>query len=138
MASTVYNKVAGVGGAEHGTEGAIYDKGVSTKEYIAEKVTPREEDKALSDVISEALHKDTGHEGKDEKKAEPRGKVTISAKVARQLGTEDERSEEDKVSGTSGPRGAVVETLRDTVTSWLGIGGDTGPSYVIYHDLPKG
>ncbi|XP_072963339.1 uncharacterized protein [Typha angustifolia] len=72
IASTVYDKVAGAGTAvmakvhdpHHGgttvTEGgevAHQDKGVSMKEYITEKLKPGEEDKALSDVITDAIHK---------------------------------------------------------------------------------
>ncbi|KAJ4953283.1 hypothetical protein NE237_030115 [Protea cynaroides] len=38
----------GVGGA---------DKGVSVKEYVVEKLRPRDEDKALSEVISQAFHR---------------------------------------------------------------------------------
>lgn len=68
----VYDKVAGVGsavkskvsgtssrgvGTETENEVKEQDKGVSVKDYLAEKLRPGEEDKALSEVISEALHK---------------------------------------------------------------------------------
>ncbi|XP_073001130.1 uncharacterized protein [Typha latifolia] len=72
IASTVYDKVAGAGTAvmakvhdphpsgttvTEGGEVAHQDKGVSMKEYITEKLKPGEEDKALSDVITDAIHK---------------------------------------------------------------------------------
>ncbi|KAK2973098.1 hypothetical protein RJ640_023028 [Escallonia rubra] len=41
------------------------DKGVSVKEYFAEKLRPGDEDKALSEVISDALHKRKEENGKD-------------------------------------------------------------------------
>lgn len=74
-----YEKVAGAGSAVaakmHGAEGERKgsdtdvkvaetergvkrsDKGVSVREYMAEKVRPGAEDKALSEIISDALHK---------------------------------------------------------------------------------
>lgn len=39
---------------ERGVEGQ--DKGISVKDYLAEKLKPGEEDRALSEVISEAFH----------------------------------------------------------------------------------
>lgn len=44
-------------GVEKENVGKEQDKGVSVKDYLAEKLKPGEEDKALSEVISEALYK---------------------------------------------------------------------------------
>ncbi|PQP91867.1 hypothetical protein Pyn_38856 [Prunus yedoensis var. nudiflora] len=57
------------------------EKGVSVKEYFAEKLKPGEEDRALSEVISESLHK-----RKAEDSPRPVGKVTESEEVTRRLG----------------------------------------------------
>ncbi|PQQ01576.1 hypothetical protein Pyn_27761 [Prunus yedoensis var. nudiflora] len=57
------------------------EKGVSVKDYFAEKLKPGEEDRALSEVISESLHK-----RKAEDPALPVGKVTESEEVTRRLG----------------------------------------------------
>ncbi|KAL6291496.1 hypothetical protein ACE6H2_009006 [Prunus campanulata] len=57
------------------------EKGVSVKDYFAEKLKPGEEDRALSEVISESLHK-----RKAEDSALPVGKVTESEEVTRRLG----------------------------------------------------
>ncbi|XP_021826935.1 low-temperature-induced 65 kDa protein-like isoform X4 [Prunus avium] len=57
------------------------EKGVSVKDYFAEKLKPGEEDRALSEVISESLHK-----RKAEDSARPVGKVTESEEVTRRLG----------------------------------------------------
>ncbi|PRQ60091.1 hypothetical protein RchiOBHm_Chr1g0377331 [Rosa chinensis] len=93
----VYEKVAGAGtsvmskvqGGSTVSAGVVnqagQDKGVSVKDYFSEKLRPGEEDKALSEVISETLHK---HKPgvKQEKtvyfaSSRPKGKVTESAEV---------------------------------------------------------
>ncbi|KAK8467497.1 hypothetical protein PHAVU_007G069800 [Phaseolus vulgaris] len=94
----VYDKVAGVGsavkskvsgtstggvGTERKNEVKEEDKGVSVKDYLAEKLRPGEEDKALSEVISEALHKrkeepvKNEHHGGDEKMRDDPGKGVV-------------------------------------------------------------
>lgn len=152
----VYGKVAGAGsavvskipGTGTGTttstttteprSGVEQDKGVSMKDYLAEKLRPGEEDKALKEMISEALHT-----GKTEKKTEQTttttpvkevvsdaihkrsgesdetpdrrmGKVTESEEVARDLGTFKENQEQGV--GNKG----MVDYIKDTVGSLLG------------------
>ena len=61
------------------------DKEVSVKDYFMEKLRPSDEDKALSEVISDALHKRNEELEKVEKR--PMGKVTESEEVARWLET---------------------------------------------------
>ena len=130
----VYEKVAGAGSAvvskmqgpaspatetentSSGTKGQ--DKGVSVKDYFAEKLKPGDEDKALSEVISEALRM-RKHEPEPEKASEsrPMGKVTVSEEVKRSLGTGDERNEEEDES-------SYVNKIRGTVGSWFGLSGN--------------
>ncbi|KAG6754511.1 hypothetical protein POTOM_042552 [Populus tomentosa] len=122
----VYEKVAGVGSTVmsklHGNTNASTntsneaesriegkDKGVSVKDYFAEKLRPGEEDRALSEVISETLNK-----GKTEtgmwKNGSPMGKVTDSEEVEKRLGCgEEENSDEitDSVSVVDKLKGAV-------------------------------
>ncbi|KAJ6978247.1 low-temperature-induced 65 kDa protein-like [Populus alba x Populus x berolinensis] len=122
----VYEKVAGVGSTVmsklHGNTNASTntsneaesriegkDKGVSVKDYFAEKLRPGEEDRALSEVISETLNK-----GKTEtgmwKNGSPMGKVTDSEEVEKRLGSgEEENSDEitDSVSVVDKLKGAV-------------------------------
>lgn len=74
--------------SESGVKGQ--DKGVSVKDYVLEKLRPGEEDRALSELISDALHKQRREEPEKEKDMRPVGKVTESKEVARRLGTKDE------------------------------------------------
>ncbi|XP_027365854.1 low-temperature-induced 65 kDa protein [Abrus precatorius] len=117
----VYEKVAGVGNAVKskvtGTStGGVgneakngvkeQDKGVSVKEYLAEKLKPGEEDKALSEVISEALHNP---------------KEEAMKKEHEHLGSGNDKS--DKVSEESSVNSqgkGVVGKLKGVVGSWFG------------------
>ncbi|XP_059449184.1 low-temperature-induced 65 kDa protein-like isoform X2 [Corylus avellana] len=95
------------------------DKGVSVKDYVLEKLRPGEEDRALSELISDALHKQRMEEPGKEKDMRPVGKVTESKEVARRLGTRDESHGERTQKG-------VVDKLKGTVIgSWLGLGGES-------------
>ncbi|MCI31700.1 seed maturation protein, partial [Trifolium medium] len=135
-------KVSGVG-TERGTGGVEQDKGVSMKDYIAEKLRPGEDDKALSEAISESLykksvdesveevyHNDEGREGRDVRKVvsdavhkrgddegrevqRPRGKVTESEEVKRRLGGWDEEVKE----GDFGK--GMVDMVKGVVGSWF-------------------
>lgn len=148
----VYEKVAGAGSAvaskmsgSAGTTGAGdeaektevkgKDRGVSVKDFLAEKLRPGEEDRALSVVISDALHKCK----QEPESGPPMGKVTQSEEVTRRLGTEDESSDsqdrDEPVAGYvnrpeigSGGGGGgngkgVVDKVKGAVGSWFGIGG---------------
>lgn len=96
----VYDKVAGVGsavkskvyGTETKNEVKEQDKGVSVKDYLAEKLRPGEEDKALSELISETLHK--------------RKEETVK--------------NEHHLDGGDDPGKGVVDKLKGVVGSWFG------------------
>ncbi|XP_034710762.1 low-temperature-induced 65 kDa protein-like isoform X1 [Vitis riparia] len=140
--SAVKSKVQGTGSEREGPkehdkgsepEGCrAPDKGVPMKAYLAEKLKPSDEDRALSEVISDALQK-RKQEPEHETKSKPMGKVTESEEVARRLSTENKPSGEGSDSGdvkfdsssnvNSGS--GVVDKLRGAVNSWLGKGGDS-------------
>ncbi|KAL2324527.1 hypothetical protein Fmac_023585 [Flemingia macrophylla] len=111
----VYEKVAGVGSAMKSkvtggvgseTKDVVKEeaKGVSVKDYLAEKLRPGEEDKALSEVISEALHK---------RKEEPVKK-------------EDEKMCEEKDCYVNNQGKGVVDKLKGVVGSWFGKSEEKG------------
>ena len=118
--------VTGVG-SERGSGCVEQDKGVSMKEYISEKLRPGEDDKALSDSISESLYKriadesvnevynDDIDEGRKMRNEPVRGKVTESEEVKKRLGGWDEKREGDYGKG-------VVDKVKDVVGSWFGSG----------------
>ncbi|KAL6321634.1 hypothetical protein AAG906_025466 [Vitis piasezkii] len=140
--SAVKSKVQGTGSEREGPkehdkgsepEGCrAPDKAVPMKAYLAEKLKPSDEDRALSEVILDALQK-RKQEPEHETKSKPMGKVTESEEVARRLGTENKPSGEASDSGdvkfdsssnvNSGS--GVVDKLRGAVNSWLGKGGDS-------------
>lgn len=131
--STVISKVQGSGiqdeggdrAAHLGNEGAATkgtDKGLSVKDYLAEKFRPGDEDKTLSEVISSALHKKKGETGRTGE-GKPMGKVTESEQVERHLGTgtENKREGEDALSAGNESKGpGMVDKFKDAVGSWLG------------------
>nr|KYP74806.1 Low-temperature-induced 65 kDa protein [Cajanus cajan] len=106
----VYEKVAGVGSAVKskvtGGVGSETKDGVSVKDYLAEKLRPGEEDKALSEVISEALHK---------RKEEA-------------VANEDEKmcEEKDCCVNTNSQGKGVVDKLKGVVGSWFGKSEEKG------------
>ncbi|RXH95056.1 hypothetical protein DVH24_024740 [Malus domestica] len=137
--TTVYEKVAGAGstlmsmlpgstgtaGKEEIHQGTAttrgeYDK--AGKDYLSEKLKPGEEDRALSEVISE-----NSHEGKAEQPrsgARPVGKVTESEEVSRRLGP-DYGAEEVQQSGYGK---VMADTLRGAVGSLFGKADQTTAS----------
>lgn len=125
--TAVMAKVQGMGGSEHdtgSTEQQTPDKGVTVKEYLAEKFRPGDEDKALSEVISDAfqMRKETAGEAQHHHVV---GKVTESKEVRERLGTgkENRREGEDALASGSevvGSGQGVVDKLKGAVTSWLG------------------
>ncbi|KAG8381334.1 hypothetical protein BUALT_Bualt06G0111600 [Buddleja alternifolia] len=134
----VYEKVAGAGtailskvqpggaGGEHEGSGDMKgaDKGVSVKEYFVEKFRPGDEDKALSEVITDAFHKKKEGVSKGMEDKPPMGRVTESEEVVARLGTRQENKREGEdalVSGSDTTSGArVVDRLKEAVSSWLG------------------
>ncbi|KAK2653843.1 hypothetical protein Ddye_013699 [Dipteronia dyeriana] len=132
---------------QEGVEGNNQERGGggSVKGYLAEKLRPGEEDKALSEVITETLHKpkpeqqqqqqlkqesprpvrevvsDAMHKRNDDPDGEvnrPMGKVTESDEVARRLG----HTQDDQALGNKG----MVDKIKGAVGSWLGK-GDQSP-----------
>ncbi|KAJ6410818.1 hypothetical protein OIU84_007552 [Salix udensis] len=105
------------------------DEGVSVKDYFAEKLSPGDEDRALSEVISETLNK-----GKAEavigKKDRPMGKVTESEEVKRRLGSSTEEYSGGRVESGSVhiPDKTVVDKLKDAVGSLFVKGEDSKAS----------
>ncbi|ONI25296.1 hypothetical protein PRUPE_2G294400 [Prunus persica] len=104
------------------------DKGVSVKDYFAEKLKPGEEDRALSEVISEALHKP-----KAEDSARPVGKVTESEEVTRRLGPDCgiervEQSSYGKIvsDAVKGAVGSLFGKVDENPSSQQSTGSSTG------------
>ncbi|KAI4347542.1 hypothetical protein L6164_008348 [Bauhinia variegata] len=135
VGSAVMSKMPGTGtGTETRTDSGSeeneipkQDKGVSVKDYLAEKLRPGDEDRALSEVISEAYHKrkkdpmeGLGHENRAKTEQDrPLGKVTESEEVKRHLGIDkDEKGSEE--SHVNSPGKGVVEKLKGAVGSWFG------------------
>lgn len=99
------------------------DKGVSVKDYFMEKLRPGDEDRALSEVISDALHKRNEEPEKAEKR--PMGKVTESEEVLRRLETKrDDNCGESMQENFVQAQGSVVDRLRGAVGTWFGLSGD--------------
>ncbi|KAK0597202.1 hypothetical protein LWI29_022961 [Acer saccharum] len=117
--------------------------GGSVKGYLAEKLKPGEEDKALSEVITETLNKRKPEQQQKQEAAprpvgevisdamrkrndnpdgevnsRPMGKVTESDEVARRLGD----TKDDQAPGNKG----MVDKIKGAVGSWLGT-GDQSP-----------
>ncbi|XP_030934400.1 low-temperature-induced 65 kDa protein-like [Quercus lobata] len=102
------------------------DKGASVKDHFMEKLRPGDEDRALSGVISDALHK-RNEEPEKAEKWPIMGKVTESEEVARRLETErdencGESMQESFVDNQA--QGSVVDRLRGAVGTWFGLSGD--------------
>ncbi|KAE9589058.1 hypothetical protein Lal_00000448 [Lupinus albus] len=104
VGSAVKSKVSETGtSAETENEVEEEKKGVSSvKDYLADNLRPSEEDKAVSEVNSEALHK-------PKKDFEPDYKKT------------EKVSEESNVQS---PGKGVVDKLKDVVGSWFGKTGE--------------
>ncbi|XP_047265312.1 low-temperature-induced 65 kDa protein [Capsicum annuum] len=142
--STVMAKVQGTTTGVAGHEGNTKetDKGVSMKEYLAEKFKPGEEDKALSEVISGSLSRQkekTGETGE----AKPMGKVTESEEVERRLGPigntmkeENGASGETQVGESFGQ--GVVDRVKGAVSTWFGKGGEAQTASGITKDSAVG
>lgn len=111
----VYDKAAGAGSAiiskvqGGGGEGVVAkesDKGVSVQEYLAEKFSPGDEDKELSKVITDAIHR------KKEGAAETAGEDE-PVPVKETIRIEAVASNEKAAAG-------VVDRVKGAIGSWLG------------------
>ncbi|KAK7380298.1 hypothetical protein VNO78_32806 [Psophocarpus tetragonolobus] len=147
----VHGKVAGVGTGQRskasGTDpvGVEQDKGVSVRDYVVDKLRPGEEDRALSEVISETLHKKEKPHAVHKREDEPQrrvehqrvlGKVTESEEVKRRLGGEDEKTEKRyQEMYINSPGTGVVDKVKGMVGSWFTNPGenqssqDSSPNY---------
>ncbi|GAB4858245.1 hypothetical protein Ancab_009642 [Ancistrocladus abbreviatus] len=106
----VYEKVAGAGETRRGFRPS--DKGVSVTGYLAEKLKPSEEDKALSEVIAGSLRK----QREEPNKAVEEGTRRKGERETKRLGSSSqEKSGEDVGS----PKKGVVDKLKGAVTSWF-------------------
>ncbi|XP_040866333.1 low-temperature-induced 65 kDa protein [Glycine max] len=147
----VSGKVAGAGsgvkskvsGTQTSSMGVEQDKGVSVKDYLVDKLRPGDEDRALSEVISETLHKkelppvevteegvrkvvsDAVHKREDdpERRMEHQrilGKVTESEEVKRRLGGESVVTEKkNQEMYVNSPGKGVVDKLKGVVGTWF-------------------
>ncbi|KAL7107130.1 hypothetical protein ACP275_06G034500 [Erythranthe tilingii] len=110
--SAVLSKVQGGGGGGDTVvqAGAAADKGVSMKQYLAEKFKPGEEDKALSEAIADAFHK--------------REEVVMKTEEDRPIGVAaverviSERKEVVPAAGSD--QTGVVNRLKGRVKMWIG------------------
>ncbi|KAK6155704.1 hypothetical protein DH2020_009952 [Rehmannia glutinosa] len=125
----MYEKMAGAGSAlmskvqrsgdqvehEAGGDTAVKgtDKGVSMKEYLAEKFRPGEEDKALSEVISERFHRKNEGVRRTEEEVKP---MESEDAAPPRLATGERIKREGKGAGAGG----VVNRVKGAVGSWLG------------------
>ncbi|KAL5173742.1 hypothetical protein HKD37_16G046224 [Glycine soja] len=132
-----------VSGTQTSSVGVEQDKGVSVKDYLVDKLRPGDEDRALSEVISETLHKkelppeevteegvrkvvsDAVHKRDDdpERKMEHQrilGKVTESEEVKRRLGGESVVTEKKyQEMYVNSPGKGVVDKLKGMVGTWF-------------------
>lgn len=114
--STVMTKLPLSGGGSGAEENKqVEGKGVSTRDYLAEKLRPGEEDKALAEVIAEKLHLVGGGEKKTTTTKEV--EVTVEKIPTEKEHGEAVVTEEGKV-GVGG--GGMVGKLKGAVSSWLG------------------
>ncbi|XP_048325771.2 low-temperature-induced 65 kDa protein isoform X3 [Ziziphus jujuba] len=139
----VYGKVAGAGstvmskmhGSGTGNEPENKAKGVSVKDYFAEKLKPGDEDRALCDVISGSLHlRQLDPEKKADDQPRPMGKVTQSEEVTRRLGTGEDKADKERqetVAGyvnrpeehEGGNGKGMVDKITGAMGSLFGLGG---------------
>lgn len=106
------------------TVGPVYEKVAGA---VSEKLKPGDEDKALSEVITDTLRLHKKSDDSKEEAPPPRAKVTVSKEVAERLGTDSEskREGEDAVAAGEQSTGETVgERLQNAVATWLA--GSTG------------
>ncbi|XP_054786159.1 low-temperature-induced 65 kDa protein-like isoform X2 [Prosopis cineraria] len=156
----VYGKVAGVGSAMKSKLSPSTnetDKGLCMKDYFTEKLRPGDEDRALSEVISETLKKRGGEatanergaqegrimtdvisdviherdEGVAEAEHRSLGKVTESEEVKRRLGSESDIDSRYQESYENSSGKGVVDKLKDAAVSWFGKSQENQPSQVL-------
>ncbi|KAM1054630.1 hypothetical protein ACFX2I_001960 [Malus domestica] len=107
-------------GGEYNKSGQ--DKGISVKGYLFEKLKPGEEDRALSEVISETLHMHKAEQPRSG--ARPVGKVTESMEVTQRLGPD--YGDGDVQQSSYGK--VVADTVKGAVGSLLGKADESATS----------
>ncbi|VVB15692.1 unnamed protein product [Arabis nemorensis] len=112
--SNVMTKLPLSGGGRGAETQQGEDKGVSARDYLAEKLRPGEEDKALSEVIAEKLHLGGGEKKTTMTKEV---EVTVEKIPSDQILEEKEHGE---VIAEEGKGGGMMGKIKGTVTSWLG------------------
>ncbi|CAH8279358.1 unnamed protein product [Arabidopsis lyrata] len=90
------------------------EKGVSTRDYLSEKLRPGEEDKALSEVIAEKLHFGGGQK---KSTATKEVEVTVEKIPSDQISKGKEHGE---AVTEEGKEEGMVGKVKGAVTSWLG------------------
>ncbi|CAI0396935.1 unnamed protein product, partial [Linum tenue] len=134
--NTVMAKVHGGGGGardvvvaeSEGERKGQQDKGVSVKDYLVEKLKPTEDDKALSDAISESLPWRRKADNAGEEESKPMGRVTETEEVKMRLGetADDDRKREEAAAAVEDSSASVLEVggvagkLKGAVESWFG------------------
>lgn len=110
-------------GADQEGKSKSTDRGVSIKDYFAEKFKPRDEDKALSEMISGRLsgRKDKTHEGTEQ--AKPTEEVKKREGLGTQKGSADERRDEAAATHGESAGKSMIDRLKGGATSWLHKGG---------------
>ncbi|ESQ43291.1 hypothetical protein EUTSA_v10013021mg [Eutrema salsugineum] len=93
----------------------VGDKGVAGKGYLAEKFSPGEDDKALSEVIAEKLHLGGG-----EKKTTTTKEVEVTVEKIPSDKISEERVHGDVTAEEGKGGGGMVGKVKGAVTSWLG------------------
>ncbi|KAL7146336.1 hypothetical protein ABFS83_06G034000 [Erythranthe nasuta] len=119
--SAVLSKVQGGGGGGGGGDavvqgGAAADKGVSMKQYLAEKFKPGEEDKALSEAIADAFHKREEVVMKTEEDR-PIGVAVMPEEAVVERVISDRK---EVVTPGGSDQTGVVNRLKGTVKMWIG------------------
>lgn len=89
---------------------------------VYEKLKPGNEEKMLSDVITDSLPLHKGNDQETSKGEGVKGRVTESEEVKKQLGAFDEMRGED--GGGTGVGKDMVHWMKETATSWFGTGGE--------------
>ncbi|GMH29570.1 hypothetical protein Nepgr_031413 [Nepenthes gracilis] len=131
--SAVMAKVQGSSGGENEGGARGWNKGVSVKGYLAEKLRPADEDKMLSEVMVGAWKKRRDQEGN--KLVEEDKRDEVKARVAE---SEDAMAGEGSCgsrSSSASPRKNVMDKLKSVVTSLFGRAGETHPSQAFHDNL---
>ncbi|XP_043718050.1 low-temperature-induced 65 kDa protein-like [Telopea speciosissima] len=110
--SVVVSKMQGTETETDNKDVGVTDKGVSMKEYMAQKLRPSDEDKALSEVISEALHKREGEESK--KVLRRQENMTQPPEVVRRVGSDNDDNTPEGMSSNNEDGKRMMDSFKGT------------------------